>query len=525
MKIDGLNLYNLTKSLLVIDELNLKEGQTIIGRIISMSGEDALLDLAGRPLQAKVEGNPPLAPGTTASFKVAADPQGRIVLRLTTNGAENKETNFQNINPKTTPDPVLQKTIISALKQAGLPVTPETTAKVFQYLMDFQAKYQQPISPQVFTFIMAQKWPVTPGTILLALTHQDPKLRDLLWNTLQKSLSQPELTELLTRFVLNPGASPALLAEKLQTAGTSKLQEFLGKLFSLSRPNNGGPVVLASPTTQSTTPPQAAQHAMNDSKNSPQANPKSGFGSAELLKADPNTVIEKQPSPTLLERTDTPESRERGQLSGRETEKPEWLRPTPNNKNTAFNQTPVVKGPTEISPGGSSSSCPAEMIAKPNNNLAENRTEGTSGKLNGAEPQKISATLDQNLTLEKSLNSGQQPGCIIPFLIQDSNRRLHQYSIKWQEERNSETGAKTGESLYLSIPTENLGEIHLNLRIGGAGGIRVNLKVGSEEVRKYLLCHTEDLKKTLGQDSTIITVSTGQNQVIGSEISGLDVWM
>ncbi|HEX3043679.1 MAG TPA: hypothetical protein VHY08_02915, partial [Bacillota bacterium] len=253
MRIDDLNLFNLTKSQLVIDELNLKEGQTIIGRIISMSGENALLDLAGRPLQAKVEGNPPLSLGTTATFKVATDPEGRIVLRLSTNVTENNETNFQNINPKAAPDPALQKTIISALKQAGLPVTPETTAKVFMQMTDFQAKYQQPVSPQVFTFIMAQKWPVTPGTILLALTHQDPKLRDLLWNTLQKSMSQPELAELLTRFVLNPGANPSLLAEKLQTAGTSKLQDFLEKLFTLSRPTNAGPTASTSPTSQSTT--------------------------------------------------------------------------------------------------------------------------------------------------------------------------------------------------------------------------------------------------------------------------------
>ncbi|HEX3048242.1 MAG TPA: hypothetical protein VHY08_26050, partial [Bacillota bacterium] len=312
---------------------------------------------------------------------------------------------------------------------------------------------------------------------------------------------------------------PSLLAEKLQTAGTSKLQDFLEKLFTLSRPTNAGPTASTSPTSQSTTSPQAA----NDSKNSPQGNPKSGSGSTGLLKADPNNVMEKQSSPSLLERTVTPDPRGRAQIPERETEKAEWTRQTLTGKNTPSNPTPVAAGQRDFSQGGSLSSSPSDMIAKPNS-LPESRNSGTSGKLNEAEQQKIGATLDQNITLEKSLNSGQQPGCIIPFLVQDSNGRLHQYSIKWQEEQNSKTGAKTGEILYLSIPTENLGEIHLNLRIGGAGGIRVNLKVGSEEVRKYLLCHTEDLKKTLGQDSTIITVNTGLNQVIGSD-SGLDVWM
>lgn len=164
--------------------LNLHDGQKIVGRILSVTSapsqiaSQVLLELAGHTLPARVEGFSVNA-GSLFLFNVSLAKQGKIELKIISefNGENNVESQFEN----------LELNICQQLLERGVKPSPENVVKISRYLMDFQTKYQQILEPKIIAFLMAQKLPVKPDTILFSWLSQDGELRNYLWNLLQKA--------------------------------------------------------------------------------------------------------------------------------------------------------------------------------------------------------------------------------------------------------------------------------------------------------------------------------------------------
>jgi hypothetical protein len=212
VRINGSNFIS-AGNVVSVDELNLRDGQKIIGRVISASTDEALLEMAGRCLRAKVEDAPEVQSGAVLKFLVKRDPEGRVLLKALANDQEaNNSGKTGNMV-----DPNLQKAIAMALTEEGLPVTQGKIDNFAQMLQSFQAKYQQALPPKVLAFINAQNWQVNPETIITAWLFQDDELRDLLWNLLDRTNTGQSDSSLLTRMILNMSAKPEELQSKLQT--------------------------------------------------------------------------------------------------------------------------------------------------------------------------------------------------------------------------------------------------------------------------------------------------------------------
>jgi hypothetical protein len=513
VKIDGLSNF-LSSTLQTVSELNLKEGQIIMGKVISLAVDEAVLEIAGRMIEAKVEGNPPAVSGQVASFQVSKDEMGRILLKFMTNGNDAMGTNntqstsgtnptyhtsnngstsgvvsqstpsSQNLQPTMdkAPDPGVLKNIQTALRKEGLQPTPENIDKIWRGMQEFQVKYQQPVSPQVFAFIAAKKWPVTPGTILASMVFQDKDTRDLLWNLLRKSLPEKEFNAFINKFALLPQAGPEILAGKMAAFRDVKnLQDLFGKLFQLAASAENPPENQEPPNTPS--------------------------------KIDPKNILANTPQKAPQEAA-TPGSRSTADMVRPEARQGSLV----NNKeeviNTASKQT----------------NNPQEMLNKAAG-VIESKTLGMTGKLGRAEQQKIAAVLEQHINISKSVPSNEPtgPNYSIPFLINEPKTGLREFVVKWREESHKKN-EQAGQLLFITIPTANMGDINLSLRVTGIG-TGINMKVDSQEVREYLLTHMAELKAAIGgTDGAVsrepsIVVSLKESENITGKNMGFDLWM
>jgi hypothetical protein len=463
VKIDGLNNF-LINSFQVISDLNLKEGQIIVGKIISLSTDEAWLEIAGRPLQAKVEGNPPATPDSVATFRVGKDEQGRILLKFLANVSDTNNTSGtlpKGINPDGSINAAIFKTIRASLQKEGVAPSPANIETIFRNMRDFQLKYQQPISPQILSFILARKWPITPGTILTSLVFQDQEVRDVLWNALLKSLPEKELAEFITKYVLVPQADSAAITGKMIASSDLKsIQDFLEKLFKLN---------LSSSQTDDPTIEQLKADAKNFTGKT---------------NSDPALQLKRHTSETVR-----PESR---------------LQVNPGK------DLPVLQ---------KSDSEPAIT--------ADSKALGIAGKLGKAEPQKIAAVLEQQITFARSLPANESvsnSSHSIPWLIHDSQNGLRELPVKWREEWNESRDGHSNLLIYLAIPTENMGDINLSIRVT-EGSTRIKMRVGNDEVRNYLQKHITELKEAVGPTNTVITVGLTENESLNLNNSGIDLWM
>lgn len=450
MKIDGLSNF-LTNTLQTISELNLKEGQIVMGKIVSLAMDEAVLEIAGRTLQAKVEGNPPAATGQVTTFQVSKDELGRVLLKFIANVNDTGGMISQEkaLNAAA-PDAASLKNIQAALRKEGAAPTPENIAKIWRSLQDFQVKYQQPLNPQVLAFIVAKKWPISPGTILASMVFQDKEVRDCLWNQLQKSLPEKEFEAFISKYALVPQSGPEVLAGKMAAFREVKsLQDLLGQLFKL---NTGADT----PTSRS---------------------------AAETIR---------------------PEARQGGLIS-----KEDLIMTT--------------RGRVNESP---------DMLDK-SNVIVEAKTLGMAGKLGRAEQQKIVAVLEQHITLSKSVPANEpasSPNYSIPFLINDPKNGLREFLVKWRQESNHTQNVSSGQLIFISIPTANMGDINLSLRVTDTS-TGVNLKVSTHEIRQYLLNHIAELKETIGNPgngnhpNAAIVVGLKESEAAAGTDMGFDLWI
>jgi hypothetical protein len=492
LRINGSN-FSSVNQLQLLTELNLKEGQKVIGRVISLSTDEALLEIAGRPIQAKIEGNPPPA-GSTQTFLVNTDEQGRVILKVLQNPSETSSENLKgnSVSLKADPDPEaanIRKSIVSALTKDGLPPTNENVDKVARYLQDFQAKYQQPLNPKVFTFIMAQKWPVTPATVLASWVHQDPEARDVLWDKLQDSLPEQETAGFQAKLVVNMQSNVPEIADKLKSLVGLKLQGFLDKLSELLQQSKSS----SQPNTNSSTNTTPSKILLpNELK-------------AQLLSTIKNELTAK-PKPEQQPATD---GIQQSRVDSKSIDSK--LQKATTNKGVLLNQ---AKSDSEVT------------IVKGQATTA-NVKDVLPEKTIEPHQEKIGSILDQNISINKAIlkeTAVNGSSNLIPLLVNDSQSTIHECLVQWKEEKSSNNDAANDQVVYMTIPTDNMGDIKLALRIG-SGGTRINLRVNSEEVRKYFMQHTTDLKTDISKENTMISVNLNENEDLCPSVRGVDLWM
>lgn len=476
MKINGYNLL-FTGNTLPVEELNLRDGQTIVGKVISTSADEALLEMAGRGLQAKIEGNPEIEPGAVLKFLVNHDEQGRVLLKVLSNAPETNSSVNNDFSGKTAIDPNLQKAVAAALNKEGISSTPEQIQNYVRQLQSFQSKYQQVLPPQVLASVVALKLPVNPETIMTAWLFQDTDLRDLLWNILQQSSPNQSEAGILARLIFGMSSKP----EELQT----KLETLAKQLDSLIRNLNGKP--------SGANPFLSQNRTVSD------------ILFRQLFVGD-NTEL--SPAARQLLTKQTPETALRQFNSDHSSD--------PNLKNSS-NQ---ILGRTGAAP-----ELPKTPLINELKQLISRLTE-TFGQKDLRD--KIEVLLDRNLALNKAVT--QDNGIngnynLIPLLVNDSQNMLHEVLIKWREESNPDKDGGIDQILQMNIPTENLGEIHLSLRTG-KNGTHLTFKVNNEEVRKYLLRNLAELKESVNRKDLLIKVAfEPKENDCGSALNGVDLWI
>lgn len=470
MKINGPNYFT-TGNVVSVDELNLRDGQKIMARVISASTDEALLEMAGRSLRAKIEGAPEVQPGAVLKFMVKHDPEGRIILKVLANEQDiNHPGKFENVV-----DPNLQKAISYALTKEGLPVNQTNIDHFLQLLQSFQSKYQQSLPPQVLTFISAQNWQVNPETIMTSWLFQDGELRDLLWNLLRRANSEQSDSGLLSRLILNMSAKPEEVHTKLQTLvkQLDALVRYLHNHQDFEMPHG-----------QDQTKTDGLFRHLLAAKDSD-------------LKPSLRQLLEKLKTNKPLNQYSPNEKTDFSHKN---------LNPHPKVETTALkhSHSPLF---SEFK----------QLISK----LADSVNSNTIRE-------KIEVLLDRNLALNKAIlqeNSINGHYNLIPLLINGPDNLLHEVLIKWREEPTEHREGKVEQVLQMNIPTENMGEIHLMLR-SGTGGTQINFKVDNDSVRKYLLMNMEELKRTVKNEELVIKVGlVAKEKDFESTFQGVDLWI
>jgi hypothetical protein len=193
LKIDGIKLAGLVKTQASLGELGLKDGQNIVGRIISVGVDEVLLQLVGKTISAQLEGKP-LLPGATVLFGVTLAESGKVALKVLTNLTQ--PVTSEAVETPTLNEAGLKTVIATACRQLGPEGAPVQVGDIYRDMELFAAKYGKTPPPEVFVWLRGQHWPVTPGTMLAAWLYRDQELRNLIWTRLRwiaQLRQQPEL--------------------------------------------------------------------------------------------------------------------------------------------------------------------------------------------------------------------------------------------------------------------------------------------------------------------------------------------
>ncbi len=398
MKLSGPNLFPTVGQARQFNELNLKNGQNVVGKIISLDRNEAVLELAGHTIQAKIECEPPVI-GTSQTFSVSYDAEGRLLLKLIKNSSamtDDNQTNTSNIDSWKTlgnsGNIALQKVIASALMKDNLPVTQENVTKIARYMQEFQSRYQQPVEPEVFSFMIARKWPMTSGTVLAAWINREPEVRDLLRKKLQETVSSKEERAWFPESILKLPGNVSEITKKLKLASELRISDTKGQ------------------------------------KNS-----------------DPGEPI-----------------------------------------------SPVSGSNVEIS-------------------------------------KKLQWLLEKNVDIQKELSKElpiHDSTNLVPLLIMDSGSNIHECFIDWKKEKgnNSQNNTVNDQSIHAAIPTENMGIIHLELKVS-SNGVQIHLRVVSEDIRQYLRIHVPEIKSAISKENVTIAVNVSDEEKPYSKAYGVDLWM
>lgn len=579
-----------------------KDGQTILAKVVHSSPEEVVLDVGGHTVQAKVEGTAP-ATGAVVLFGVRFVENGRIELQIQANAEEGLAAN---------PDLFGSQLLVAALRERGFAVTSENLRLLNQILSDCQMKYNLSPEPKLAAFLMAHDLPVTSGTFLLSWLQQDGRVRDHLWNLLERSglldsqfmaklgdspetllkfLDQlragngGEFTEtdgLLRAFkrdlldnLVSSAATGFSFQESLQVQPRSQPQgvnvqtgELLSELLKLAsqlKTEVAASGFLGMDRMAATVGGESVSGQI-----SPQASGGPSDGMANLVLSETGqlkmeTLAPESQSEMLTRQTLLTALREQGltetpanlrlleqivshfqikyqltldpglaallmaQTIGREGN--EASHPASDHAQALVK---VLLGlgtaPSEVLEGETPSR-PAEnpLMSGPAPTLRDTPSQeamtGRTGRpevLQNAE--KIMELLTNGMSWrtirDQSATPDERWGAL-PFLIQDSQGLIRECVIHWQDQQASADRGEREQTVRLVIPTENLGDIALELKIGSAG-TRIHFKVKSEAIKDYLLEREAELQQATGCEAQI-RVETGDHG--GTSRGALELWM
>lgn len=385
----------------IAGELNLRDGQKIVGRILNVENDQVLLEMAGHILPAKVEGLS-VSAGSLFLFKVSLAKENQIELKVISN--LQGETNPTNVSKDIQVQSSPEYRLYQALSEMGVKPLPENLAKMIRVMAEYQTKYQQVPELKAFALLFAQKWPVTPGTTMLAWMSQDPEVRSYLWNLLQDS-------------------------------------GLLEKYLIIKPSNNRNQII----------------RALQQIQNQPESN-----GESPLLK--------------------------------------------------------------EVSSNQSDLSL---KIQQENEKLllAENSERKLVDSFSEKSLESIREVLQKSFQLSSNWSrSSDRPvvGGFYPFLVPDSQGKLHECFIEWQEEQNLKEKNQKEQLIRVQLFTDNLGEILLQVRIKPNHTL-VDIRVESDPIRQILQEKKVELINTIDISATV-TISLREK--VTQPISGkVDLWM
>jgi hypothetical protein len=461
LKIDGLTPSCFNNHDLA-GQLGLKDGQKIIGRIIGFEQGEVLLQLAGKTIAAKLEGEP--APqGSLVLFGVSILQAERIELKVIGNLSQPDESGENTQAPASADDPRIKSLISAALKEFGLTDSPQNIEKIFSSLKAFESKYQQLLDPKVFSFLMEKNLPVTPGTVLFSWLYQDKELRNVLWNLLNRS---PWVRD-----------NPALLP---------KIVDLKGEFPVFQGPGFNPESELLSPDE-----PITVQTGKEVGSGSESPTVPSGSGQTET-KDSSKSSASSPPSPNPA-------------IPGQAKLQPEPLLPLKTHPQDAF-KTGILR-PSQVSSEGQ-----------------ELQNPGNKSDYGLAEIEKFKTVLEQSLRLEQAGNEKNQINggeTIIPFLVRTPENTLREYIVKWNEKSSHTDRGEKLESVRVIIPTENMGDITLQMLVSSKK-VRIGLKVTSDPVKNHITQNLGELKAAVGHAAQIAVTTVVTKS--GTE-GGMDLWM
>lgn len=143
-------------------------------------------------------------------------------------------------------------------------------------------------------------------------------------------------------------------------------------------------------------------------------------------------------------------------------------------------------------------------------------------KLTDKECEQIRQVLQNNTELVHIKLSGDSHNAnVIPLLVRDLYGELHEILLEWKEKKSGPAeNEKPPQWLQMIVPTENLGEVHVTLKISEEQ-IKANLKVDSAGIRQYLSEFSGELTRELGLN-TAVSISLTMHHPM-KKAGGVDV--
>lgn len=538
--------------------------EVIVARVLQSIANIVELSFGGKILQAKVDGTPP-DPGLWL-FAVKFDNQRQLI--------ELKPVQElpATINPSNDTISALKaykyNSLADLLINEEVKPLPENIQKFVQVMEKFHKEYGVYPHPKAITLLMARQLPISSGTIVLAWLAQDDKLREQLWSR----LSQNDLS-IKKHVVATTQDDAKTLVVKLLKLGANQLFDEVFKENSVLNdlrknfisPKNMQAVPKTLTPVSTATQPQTVHETTipNPTSLTPQApiarqadgNTVAGeilptlkttvpapnnrtVPGEPLVKLD-HEILVKNSLTTLLQalqpegETSEPQPTQISRFAKLTEEVPEEL------KTTAAAQMPKpLEQPDPLAQAKLSEQTlpthqqinkklPSQLQDEPvlantlSNAVGEETVQQRETVETKVNKEQLFFLLKESIGLVK--NSNQESNTfnlnIVPFVMVDARKQVHESLIEWQEKKQLIAGREvTEQKIRMVIPTENLGEIGLLLITQGSNA-KIQFEVRSEPIRQWLSARCQELKRTINSREVNVGVVVRQTpNRAGSEV-------
>lgn len=457
--------------------LGLKDGQQLSARVVSVDSQNALFNIRGEQVSLKLPENPlPLTPGTTVVFEVKQNSEGQLELHplpTTTANSENA--------------PQAAATASTTVADSGS--ASEMTGNVVDTLPSFE----------------------TVGTDTAATTNTAAKGQPVMHQALESSGLMPtaenlkSLENLMSRLQLEQGiiATPKtaafMIAKELPpTSGgyllgwlqsNEPVREQMWNLFERAGMLNGQEI------------PQMNQ----ESEQLAELISKAFINDNEAVKAELSKLLETEISGTNKElmQPKTAESSERPLQTAVSKE------PLPEISKFISKLLNDPKNPVIVAGQDK-----AVLEQRDLQRLGEVLTDrSTWANL----PDAKTADVNNNKTIMYN---------DIAFLVREPNGEVRECVVHWEKENEKSNSAvsKRPEILRMVVPTENMGDLQMELRFND-GRISLALLADETDVCEYLRAHESGFAAVIGKELALRVDCSPQKTKDKSVEGSFDIWL